>query len=68
MGIVKVIELMAQSEKGWEDAAQMAVDEAAKTVRNITSVYIREFKAIVDNNKITHYRVDAKISFLIGKE
>ena len=61
--IVKVIEVLAQSDKSWEDAAQAAVAEASKTLRNIRSIYIKEFEAAVENNKITQYRVNAKVSF-----
>ena len=61
--IVKVIELLAQSDKGWEDAAQAAVSEASKTLRNIRSVYVKEFEGSVENGKITQYRVNVKISF-----
>jgi dodecin len=61
--IVKVIEILAQSDKGWEDAVQVAVREAAKTVRNIKSVYVEEFQAVVENDRITSYRVNVKISF-----
>jgi len=61
--IVKVIELLAQSEKSWEDAAQTAVTESAKTLRHIRSVYIKEMEAAVENGKITQYRINAKISF-----
>jgi dodecin len=63
MAILKVVEILAQSEKNWEDAAQLAVQEAAKTVRNIKSIYIQEMEATVENDRITHYRVNAKISF-----
>ncbi len=61
--IVKVIELLAQSDKSWEDAAQSAVTHASKTLRHIRSVYVKEFEAAVDNGKITQYRVNVKISF-----
>ncbi|HEY0789724.1 MAG TPA: dodecin family protein [Chthoniobacterales bacterium] len=61
--IVKVIELLAQSDKSWEDAAQTAVTEAAKTLRNIRTVYVKEFEAAVENGKITQFRVNVKISF-----
>ncbi|MBV9488640.1 MAG: dodecin domain-containing protein [Verrucomicrobia bacterium] len=61
--IVKVIEVLAQSDKSWEDAAQAAVAEAAKTLRNIRSVYVKDFEAAVENGKVTQYRVNAKISF-----
>lgn len=65
MSTVKVIELLAQSEKGWEDAAQVAVDAAAKSLRGIKSVYIKEMEAKVEGNRITMYRVNAKVSFEI---
>lgn len=65
MAIVKVIEVLAQSNKSWEDATHSALEEAAKTVRNIKSIYVKEFQAKVENNRITEYRVNAKISFVI---
>ena len=57
--VVKVIELMSQSPKSWEDAAQGAVEEATKTLRNIRSIYIKEFTAEVgqrENYKLSHQR------------
>jgi flavin-binding protein dodecin len=65
MAVVKVIEILAESEESWEAAAQEAVTEAARTVRNIKSVYIKEFQAIVEVNEIVNYRVNAKISFVV---
>jgi flavin-binding protein dodecin len=41
--VVKVMELMSQSSQSWEDAAQGAVKEATKTLRNIRSIYVKEF-------------------------
>ena len=61
--VVKVIELMSQSSKSWEDAAQGAVRKATKTLRNIRSIYIKEFAAEVDDGKITNYRINAKGHF-----
>jgi flavin-binding protein dodecin len=61
--VVKVIELMSESPKSWEDAVQGIVDEASKTLRNIRSVYVKEFTAAVDNGKVTSYRLDAKVTF-----
>lgn len=61
--VVKVIELLAQSETSWEEAAQRAVEEASKTLRNVRSVYVKEFEAIVENGKITQYRLNAKVTF-----
>lgn len=63
--ILKVIEVLAESEKGWEDAAAQAVAKAAKTLNNIRSIYIENFEAKVEKNKIVSYRVNAKISFIL---
>ncbi len=65
MPVVKVIELLAESDQSWEDAAQVALDEAVKTVRNIKSLYIKEFQAIVKDGQIAAYRVNAKVSFVV---
>lgn len=61
--VLKVIELLAQSEKSWEDAAQNAAREASQTLRGVRSIYIKEFQAIVEEGGITQYRVNAKVSF-----
>ena len=63
--VVKVIEVLAQSEKGWEDAAKNALEEASKSLRHIRSIYIKNFEAAVENGKITEYRINAKISFAL---
>jgi len=63
MALLKVIELLAESTKSWEDAAQKAVAEASKSVRNIKSVWIKNFDAEVVDGKITSWRLNCKISF-----
>jgi flavin-binding protein dodecin len=63
--LVKVIEVMAESDKSWEDAAHTAIRIASKTVRNVKSIWVDNFSATVENGKIVKYRVDGKISFLI---
>ena len=68
MAVVKVIEVLAQSDEGWEDAVEKALAEASQTVRNIKSIYVKDFQAIVEDNEITGYRVNTKISFMVGEE
>jgi flavin-binding protein dodecin len=63
--VVKVIEVLAESNKSWEDAAAAAVKKASQTVHNVRSIYIKEFEAKVEGDHITQYRVNAKISFLL---
>ncbi|MBK5252141.1 MAG: dodecin domain-containing protein [Peptostreptococcaceae bacterium] len=65
MAILKVVELLSESETSWEAAAQEAVKVAAKTVDNIKSVNIGNFQAIVEDNKVVKYRVNAKVSFIV---
>ncbi len=65
MAVVKILELLAESEKSWEDAACQAVAEASKTVRGIRSVYVSEFQATVENDQVRNYRANVKISFVI---
>ena len=65
MSIVKVIEVIASSEKSFDDATRNAVKEASKSVKNIKSVYIKEMDANVTDNEIVSYGVNAKISFTV---
>lgn len=63
--IVKVIEVLAQSPHGWDDAARRAVREASRTVRDIKSIYIKEMQAVVEDGDIVSFRVNAKVSFAL---
>ncbi len=61
--VVKVIEVLSESDKGWEDAAQQAVQKASKTLKDIRSIYIENFEAKVEGDRIVRYRINGKISF-----
>jgi len=63
--MVKVIEVLAQSEKSWDDAAKVALEEASKTIRGIQSIYVQDMQAVVEDGRIAKYRINAKISFLL---
>ena len=65
MSIVKVIEVISTSEKSFEDAVQNALTEASRTVKNIKSIYVKEMNVNVEDNQITTYGVNAKVSFEI---
>ncbi len=65
MSVMKVIEIMGDSEKSWEHAAEEAVTEAAKSVKNIRSVWVQDQSATVENGKIKRYRVTCKITFKV---
>jgi dodecin len=63
--VAKIIEIVGSSDKGWEDAAQVAVNEAKKTIHGITGLEINDMTAKVDSNtgKITQFRSAVKIAF-----
>jgi len=63
MAVLKVIEVLSNSDKSWEDATKKAVKEASKTLKNIKSVYVNEQSAVVENNEIKEFRVNVKITF-----
>lgn len=63
MSVLKVIEVLANSNESWENATEKAVAQAAKSVNNIKSVYINEQSATVKDGKIDEYRVNVKITF-----
>lgn len=63
MNVLKVIEVLASSEKSWEDAARNAVTSASKTLKGIRSIYIKDQSAVVNENNITEFRITCKVTF-----
>ena len=63
--VAKIIEIVGSSDKGWQDAAQAALDEAKKTIHGITGVEVGDMTAKVDPNSgnITEYHTAVKIAF-----
>ena len=66
--MVKVIEVIAQSTKGFDDAARRAVAEAGKTIHGIKSIWLETLSGVVEGNKIVEYRCNAKISFVLDEK
>lgn len=65
MSVLKVVEILGNSTVSWEDAVQQVVNEASKTIQNIKSVYVQDMQAMIEDNKIVQYRVNAKVTFAI---
>lgn len=63
MAVLKVIEVLSNSKKSWEDATSRAVKQASKSVKNIKSVYVQDQSAIVAGDAVTEFRVNVKITF-----
>lgn len=65
MAVLKVIEVLSSSEVSWEDATRKAVTQAAKSLKNIRSVYIQEQSATVNEGNVVEFRVNLKLTFEI---
>lgn len=65
MSVAKVIELSSESTQGFEDAIKQGIDKASKTVRNIKGAWVKEQQVVVEGNRVTAYRVDLKITFVL---
>ncbi|NNK82053.1 MAG: dodecin domain-containing protein [Flavobacteriaceae bacterium] len=63
MAVLKVIEVLSNSSKSWEDATKKAVKEASKTVNNIKSVYVQDQSAVVSDGEVVEFRVNLKLTF-----
>jgi flavin-binding protein dodecin len=65
MSVLKVIEILGNSNKSFEDAVQNIVNEASKSVKDIKSVYLKDMQVTVKDNKVQEYRVNAKVTFAV---
>ncbi|MBT8316522.1 MAG: dodecin domain-containing protein [Lutibacter sp.] len=63
MAVMKVIEVMASSDKSWEDATRKAVAHASKSINHIRSAFVQSQSVVVNNGNIEEFRVNAKITF-----
>ncbi len=63
MAVLKVIEIMANSTTSWEDATKNAVNHASKSIKGIKSAFVQSQSVVVDNNEVTQFRVNVKITF-----
>lgn len=64
MSQVKVVEIVAESNKSWQDAIETAVQEAAKSYSNITGIEVYNWTADCKNNKIVDYKADINIAYV----
>ena len=64
MSVVKVLELIGEG-KTIEEAISNTVKHASKTVKNIRQVNVDHIEAIVEKNKVTKYRLNVKLSFVV---
>lgn len=65
MSVAKVIEINASSKKSFEDAIEKGIAKASKSVKNISGAWVNEQKVVVEDGKVSEWRVNMKVSFLI---
>ncbi len=67
MSVVKILELVGNSEKSWEDAVQRALKEAGETVKNIVGIDVLGYKGEVKDNKIVKFKAHIKVAFTVER-
>jgi dodecin len=68
MSLVRCVEVIAQSPKGFDEACREAVATAAQTLRGIQSFWIKNAECVVEDGEIVQYRVNGKICFVLEEE
>ncbi|HSH42108.1 MAG TPA: dodecin family protein [Arenicellales bacterium] len=65
MSVAKVIEITANSSKSFEDAIDQGIKTASQSVHNIKSAWVKGQQVVVDGDKVSEYRVDLKVTFVL---
>ena len=65
MSVAKVSEITSESTKSFDDAIQLGIERANKTLENVTSAWIQDHEVVIQNGKITQYKVRMKITFIL---
>lgn len=66
MSVAKVTEIIASSDKSFEDAVQQGVSRASKTLKNISSAWVKDQNVLVTDGKVTEFRVVMKVTFVLN--
>lgn len=65
MSVAKIMEISAESDESFEDAIQKGVARAAETLEHVKGAWVKEQNVVIDEGRITGYRVDLKVTFLL---
>lgn len=66
MAVMKVVELMANSDESWEDATKKAIKKASKSIKNIRSAFVQSQSVVVKDDEVTEFRVTLKVTFEVS--
>lgn len=67
MSVAKVIEITADSTESFEDAVRQGIERAERSVQNVRGAWVKSQKVDVDGGRITAYRVDLKVTFVLNE-
>ncbi|MBV7257906.1 dodecin domain-containing protein [Pacificimonas sp. WHA3] len=65
MSVARVTEIIASSTKGIEDAVEQGIAKASETIQGIQGVWVKDTKAVVENNKVSEWRVTLMVTFIV---
>ena len=65
MSVARVTEITSSSEKSFKDAIEVGISRACKTLQNVRGAWIQDQKVVIDDDKISEYRVTMKVSFIL---
>ena len=67
MAVARVTEIIASSRKSFDDAVDVGVSRAAKTLKNLTGAWVQDHKVVIEKGKIVEWRVGLKVTFILDK-
>ncbi len=65
MSVARVTEIIASSDKSFEDAVKIGIDRATKTLKNVKGAWVKSEKVVIDDGKVTEYRVNLQVTFVL---
>ncbi|MGX9119500.1 MAG: dodecin domain-containing protein [Mesorhizobium sp.] len=67
MSVARVTEITSSSNKSFQDAIEVGIARAAKTLKNVEGAWIQDQKVVVEDGKISAYRVNMKVTFILAE-
>jgi flavin-binding protein dodecin len=67
MSVARVSEISATSNQSFEDAIKQGIERATKTLRNVTSAWIKEQRVALENGKVARYQVNMQVTFVLDE-
>ena len=66
MSVARVTEITSSSKKSFQDAIEKGIGRASKTLKNVEGAWIQDQKIVVEDGRISAYRVNMKVTFILA--